>query len=360
MPPRDVFADTYREARAKFLAVASARGARIGHAVLPGHRGREGEDLAIDTALLGGDEASALLIVSSGTHGVEGFCGSGAQVALLSDDRFTRNLDTSEVAILFVHALNPYGFSYLRRVNEENIDLNRNFRDFTKPLPGNPEYAQLHPHILPGTWPPAPEHEAVLHGYMARHGVTALQAVISGGQYQFADGLFYGGNHPAWSNVRLRELLREHGRRRRRLAWIDFHSGLGPQGRCEKIYAGQDDAAELSRARGWWGADVTSFHEGSSVSAALTGAMYVAAYEECPGVEYTGITLEFGTVPLQEVFGALRADHWLYRHPEAPPAHRAAVNAAMRQAFYLDTPEWQDAVVNQGRVAVSAALANLR
>ncbi|HZQ60888.1 MAG TPA: M14 family metallopeptidase [Casimicrobiaceae bacterium] len=354
------FAATYAQAREKFLAAAAKQGAAIQHDVLTSHRGCQGEELAIDAALLGHGDASSLLLISSGTHGIEGFCGSGAQVALLSDDALVREIAACDVAVLFVHAVNPYGFSWLRRANEDNVDLNRNFRDFAQPLPVNAEYARLHPHILPPTWPPAAEHEAVLHGYIARHGIAGLQAVISSGQYQFADGLFYGGNRPAWSNARIRALLREHGRERRRLAWIDFHSGLGPQGHGEKIYAGHDDARELARARAWWGADVTSFHEGSSVSAALTGAMYVAAYEECPGIEYTGIALEFGTVPLPEVFGALRAEQWLHNHPGSPLAQRAAVNAAMRRAFYSETAEWQDAVVNQGRTAVLAALTNLR
>ena len=75
----------------------------------------------------------------------------------------------------------------------------------------------------------------------------------------------------------------------------------------------------------------------------------MAAYEECPATEYTGIALEFGTLPLTEVFGALRADHWLHNHPEAPAQHRAAVNSAMRRAFYDETPQWQIAVVGQAR-----------
>jgi hypothetical protein len=88
--------------------------------------------------------------------------------------------------------------------------------------------------------------------------------------------------------------------------------------------------------------------------------MYVAAYEECPDVEYTGIALEFGTVSVQEVFGALRADHWVHNHPQVPQAHRMAVNAAMRRAFHSDAPEWQEAAIEQARLAVSAALANLQ
>jgi hypothetical protein len=352
------FAATYGEARQKFLTAAAARRAHIAHLTHPSARGAQGEELAIDIALVGNANASALLLLTSGTHGVEGFCGSGCQVALLNDGALLHSLE--DVAVLLVHAVNPYGFSHLRRVNEDNVDLNRNFRDFSRPLPVNDAYARLHAHILPDTWPPAPEHDAVLGAYIAQHGLAAFQAVVSGGQYAFPDGLFYGGTQPAWSNACIRALLREHGQARTRLAWIDFHSGLGSFGHGEKIYAGHDDAVEVERARAWWGHDVTSFHDGSSVSAALRGAMYVAAYDECPLVEYTGIALEFGTVSVEEVFGALRADHWLHNHPEAPDAHRKAVNAAMRQAFYSDAPQWQSAVLDQARSVVEAALSHLQ
>ena len=325
----------------------------------PDARGARGETLTIDIALLGNASAEALLLLTSGTHGVEGFCGSGAQVALLHEDAFVHAANECGVAVLFAHALNPYGFSHLRRVNEDNVDLNRNFRDFSEPAPTNEAYGRLHAHVLPPSWPPPAADDVALGTFLQQHGREKLQAVISAGQYAFPDGMFYGGNGPVWSNVCVRKMLREHAASRTRLAWIDFHSGLGPLGRAEKIYAGKDNRTDLERARACWGADMTSFHDGSSVSAALSGAMYMAAYDECPATEYAGIALEFGTLPLTEVFGALRADHWLHNHPEAPAQHRAAVNVAMRRAFYDETPQWQAAVVEQARDAAHAALACL-
>jgi hypothetical protein len=60
------------------------------------------------------------------------------------------------VAVLYIHALNPYGFSHIRRVTQENVDLNRNFHDFlSKPLPVNAAYRELQPLLLPAQWPPA-------------------------------------------------------------------------------------------------------------------------------------------------------------------------------------------------------------
>lgn len=353
------FGARYAEARALFLDAASAAGARLEAHVHPDVHGAEGEALAIDLAFCEAPSATDLLIFTSGTHGVEGFCGSGCQIALLRDASFRRFAADAGVALLFVHAVNPYGFSHRRRVNEDNVDLNRNFQDFNRPLPVNEAYASLHRALLPDAWPPTPANDAAIGAYIAQHGLGAFQAAVSAGQYAFPDGMFYGGARPAWSNRQVRALLREHAATRRRLAWVDLHSGLGSAGHGERIFAGPNDAAALARARRCWGDAVTSSYEGSSSSAAVQGLMCLAAIEECPATEVTAIVLEFGTVPLPQVFGALRADHWLHLHPAAPTAQREAVGAAMRAAFFIDDGAWQDGVVAETDDAARAAVKHL-
>lgn len=354
------FGATYAAARARFRAAAQARRAALCEHVHPDVRGPEGETLAIDVARVGRRDAAALLVITSGTHGVEGFCGSGIQVALLEDPAFAAALERSDAEVALVHAVNPYGFAHLRRTNEDNVDLNRNFRDFGAPIARNAAYAEVHPFIVPTTWPPGPDTEQPLGAYLAQRGPAALQAAVTGGQYDFSQGLFYGGTAPAWSNATLREFLRAHGAQRRRIGWIDIHTGLGPAGHGEKIYSGPDDAAMLARTRAWFGADVTSFYAGSSASAAVTGGVSVAAIEACPGVAYAGIGLEFGTVPLEHTLQALRADQWLANHPDAAAGKRMAIKRALRDAFYVDSDTWKGMVYGQARVAVFQALHGLR
>ena len=350
------FSRTYAEAREKFLATAKRKGLTVESHVHPTKRGAEGEELAVDVALFGNPAATSLLIVISGTHGAEGFCGSGAQIALLDEAAIAAAVEKTGVAILHYHALNPYGFSHLHRTNEDNVDLNRNFRDFSRPAPRNALYAEVHDFIVPATWPPARENEARMGGYIAAKGQAALQQAVTGGQCDYADGLFYGGNKPAWSNTVFRDVLRRYGASRRRLAWIDFHTALGPYGHAEKIYSGPNDKAMIDRAKAWWGIDVTSFYDGSSTSASLTGVNYEAPIEECPRAESTGIALEYGTLPLLEVLQALRADQWLRNHPDADAATKKAIKRQVRDAFYCDADDWKGMVYGQARAAVLQAL----
>lgn len=342
------FAQTYAEARSKFLQAAAAAGLAVQAHRLP-LRGRDGEELAVDVARHGADDAAHLLIVSSGCHGVEGFCGSGVQGALLRDPSWHAAAAPAGVAVLYVHALNPWGFSWWRRTTQENVDLNRNFVDFQGPLPVNTAYLELHHALLPATWPPPPEAEQAIAAFVARHGMRALQAAVSSGQHDEPRGLFFAGRGPCWSHATWRQVLRDHGQRCARLAWIDLHTGLGPAGHGERIFYCRHDAQALARARAWWGNEVTSIDDGSSVSARLSGMAFEAIHQECPKAQYTGIAIEYGTEPMTEVMRALRADQWQQNHPEAPDELRRAIKRQVRDAFYTNTAEWKARVVEQAQ-----------
>ena len=350
------FAATYAEARGKFLQAAGARGLAVESHVHRGAAGAQGEPLALDVVLAGERDSSSLLVLLSGMHGVEGFCGSGCQVALLQDESIAAAIARERVAVLYCHAINPFGFSHGRRVNEDNVDLNRNFRDFSRPPAPNADYAAVHAMVLPQQWPPPQANTAQILEYVARHGVLALQAAVSRGQSEFPDGLFYAGRRPAWSNTVLRDVLARYGARCARLGWIDIHTGLGPFGHGEKIHSGPDDPAMIARNRAWYGDDVTSFYDGSSSSAQLTGVSFHAALESCPHAEFTGIGLEFGTRSYQEVFQALRAEQWLANHPALGEALRPAIGRQMRAAFHDESDAWKGMVYGQARVAVLQAM----
>lgn len=355
------FAGSYARARVQFLEAAATAGLALSAQVHP-LAGREGETLALDVARDGAQDADKLLIVSSGCHGVEGFCGSGVQVFALHDQAWRDKARAQGVAVLYLHALNPYGFSHLRRATHENVDLNRNFPDFSGPLPVNTAYREIAHLLIPPTWPPDAANQAAVDHLIATWGEPALQAAITRGQHEFPQGLYFGGTAPTWSHRALRQVLRTHGRQAARIAWIDLHTGLGPSGHGERIHAGSG-AAALERARRWWGGGgatpVTSLHDGSSSSAFLTGQMWSAIDGECPQAEVTGIALEFGTLPVWDVLQALRAEQWLQLHPEAPSALADAIRAQMRAAFYTDTDAWKGQVIAQARQALFQAVDGL-
>ena len=84
MPAAQHFSQTYVEARTRFLDAARDAGAAVQSHLHP-MRGHDGEEMAMDVVRLGAADAPGLLVISSACHGVEGYCGSGVQVALLRD-----------------------------------------------------------------------------------------------------------------------------------------------------------------------------------------------------------------------------------------------------------------------------------
>ena len=352
------FSSSYAQARQKFLLAADAAGLSVESHIHP-LKGKDGEELAMDVVREGPADAKQLLVLSSACHGVEGYCGSGVQIHALHDTAWRQEAREKGVAVLYVHALNPYGFSHLRRVTQENVDLNRNFHDFSKPLPVNAAYQEVQPLLLPEIWPPDAANAQATGQFIAQRGMTAFQAAVTQGQHEFPAGLFFGGTAPTWSNQTIRQVLKQHGSRAQKLAWIDLHTGLGPSGVGERIFACANDNAALTRARAWWGHNVTSIYDGSSTSAFLTGLMWMSVHHECPQVEYTGIAMEYGTLPREQVMHALRGEHWLHVHPYAESALKTQIKQDILRAFYTDTDAWREQIVSQAREALFQAASGL-
>ncbi|WP_250437173.1 M14 family metallopeptidase [Caballeronia sp. ATUFL_F2_KS9A] len=349
-----MFSSTYREARQRFLDTAAARKLAVDTRVLEGFDGLEGETLATDVVPIGPKDAKRLLVLTSGTHGVEGFCGSGAQIALMRDEVLPALMDKLDVAMLLVHAINPYGFSYLSRTTEGNVDLNRNSVNFDAPLPQNPGYAELHDLLIPTSWPPDEANIAAIRAYIGRHGQWAYQQAVTTGQYTHAQGMFYGGAETAWSTRTMRNLLAEYGETCTAIGWIDFHTGLGPSGFGAKICVG-----DVARARRWWGADVTSPSDGTSIAADVAGPLLDTLRQTCAHAAIASIAIEYGTVPLTDMLDMLRADVWVRHHPDAPDALKAGIRRQIRAAFYIDDDIWRGMIAGQARAAVLQALYGL-
>ncbi len=344
------FSKTYAAARTKFLDAARAGGAVLESHVNPAACGAEGEELAIDVARFGDIGGENLFVVISGTHGNEGICGSGCQTGLVGEGIVAAR--PPSVAALFVHAVNPYGFSHVRRVTEENVDLNRNFRDFGKPLPENPRYAEIHDFLVPADWdgPARARAEEALAAWRAANGgMKAYQAAVAGGQYAFPDGLFFGGHGPTWSNATFRAILARHGQAAKRVAVIDVHTGLGPRGYGEPISVIAPDAPAFQRARTWWGDEVKSTVDGTSKSPPVAGPLIGSLGKTLPSAEITAIGLEYGTVELDEVLEAIRGDNWLHARGLASglsmqsPLARA-IKARVRDALTIDADDWREQV----------------
>jgi len=354
----DCFSASYKEARSKFCIAARLAGARLESFTHP-ELGPDGHELFTDVAWLGPSNAQHVLVTISGTHGVEGFCGSGAQVEFLRS--FSPSTLASGVAILMIHAINPYGFAWLRRVTHENIDLNRNWLDFSKPLVQNSGYSELHSSLCPPVWTEESLSEGarVVAAYGAREGTAAQSKAISGGQYSHPSGVMYGGAEPTWSRLTQTEIFERYLGDASKISIIDYHTGLGPWGYGERIVTAPVESPEYMRAKAWFGCAVTSTIDGSSSSSAIAGDGLSAATRILSHAVVTGIALEFGTLAMDQVLLAICADCWLHRCGDPSSQIGQTIKQQIRAAFYVDTNEWKGMVLGQSILACRQAISGL-
>jgi hypothetical protein len=354
--PEHHFPQNYRQARHAFIEACEAADLGVTSRLNGGVKGASGESLFLDTARIGPRDAKKALLLISGTHGVEGYFGSGVQTGLLREGLATHVPKATKVVLL--HALNPFGFSWDRRVNEDNADINRNFADFAHP-PRNSAYDELADAIiLPGVSPEQMKTaNAKLRAYSDKHGAMALQAAISIGQYNRPDGIYYGGAKESWSALALKDVFREELKDVKKLVVIDFHTGLGAHGAAEMITEDLPGSAAYKRARNMWGASVQSSEGGESISPPLHGTVDHAVADWAKNhFELTFAALEVGTKPSREVFTALRRDNWLCLNAQESHPQWSAIKREVRDAFYPDMPEWKRMVWDHAMSAVNGAL----
>lgn len=360
-PREDAFPSSYPRARETFVAAVAEAGGR-----LTSHRhprpGPNGEPLFMDVAMLGNPDARRVLVIGSGTHGVEGFAGSGIQSRFLRE-AVPVNFPPS-VKLILIHAINPYGLAYLRRFNEGNVDLNRNFIDHDGPAaPTNPDYARLHTAIAPASMSFGSEVASWsrLGLFKAIAGKDALQAAISQGQGSFSRGLFYAGTEEAWSNHVIRSVLSQHLANAEEVMFIDLHTGLGEYAQAELITQASTTSPEFLRAKEVWGNHrVRSSAADESVSVSIDGLLTSIVFDLVPPpAPATAVTLEFGTLPGNEVFAALRAENWLHHHGGEKHPRFQEIKVSLLKAFHPGLEDWEDAVWQESRAVFDAALNHL-
>ena len=360
MADLSVFSFSYAEAREKFLAAARAAGAQLTHYPHPGERGPDGEALYLDAAVLGPPQAPNLLVAGCGTHGIEGFSGSAAQTAWMEDGGAQRIPEGA--VVLFLHALNPWGFAHRQRVTEENVDLNRNFVDHALAQPVNTGYERLHPAISPANWDAQSVQDvfAALDRFREQFGEQAFSDAYNGGQYGRADGVFFGGHRPQWGNLAFRQAVRTHAGHAKRAALIDLHTGIGPYLDHVFLCFHKAGSPAFERARAWWGERAVN-RQGSThkALAEYRGLLIDAFQAELGNAETTAVVIEFGTRSRQDMQRANLSLRWLRSHGAQNPERARQVHADYVEAFYPSDERWRAAVLAQSRRFLDQAVAGL-
>jgi len=352
------FAESYPAARGRFLEAVDTFEAHNGRrCVRARHAIIDAEELTVDVAHFEPRDGRRLLLLTSGVHGIEGYAGNAIQRALLGGPLARL---AGDCGVLLVHAVNPWGMAHFRRVNPNNVDLNRNFAEAGDTLyqTRNPGYRLIAGALAPrGPCEGALASQAQLLGELSaaalRNGYATLKQALLAGQYESPEGLFYGGAEPQREVYVFGALFDPLCTRYDEILLIDLHTGYGARGQVQLLRSVADPQElidpKAERARG-----PNSRTQGYFVTGDLVAFCHLRAKHINPSGIFDGVVVEIGTTGLS-MWTQLRdletmvRENQLHRHGARSSAVERAVKASFRELFHPTDPAWQ-------RDALAAAL----
>jgi hypothetical protein len=343
--------DNYADARTAFLDEAKHRSAVLTEYVFEGSKGTQGETLAMDVAVMGNPRAPKAMLIVSGEHGLEGLPGSGAQLELLRK----APADLGEIKIVLAHAVNPWGVSYGSRANEENVDVNRNFVDFSVPYQRNVSYDATFPALCPDVWTDDTLERAGEIGrqILEEHGARFLLDGVTAGQRHEPTGTNYGGVEPSWTRRTLEAVVEENLAGCEKVGYVDWHTGFGAYSEPFHLCTHPAGSEALEQAAKWWGREaVTSNSEAfQGADGALPnwqGMFAMALPALLPHSAVAGSIVEFGTFPNTEVRTAIMIDRFLrFGRANESSVSTEELREHMLNAFTPRDPVWRTTILER-------------
>lgn len=335
--PDDLFAHTVPEAHARFVDACATAGIDV--EVVPHPlAGPSGETLHSAVARLGPDDASTVLLVISGTHGIEGYFGAAMQTDALRrhGERLPLPDDT---AVIFVHLVNPWGTAWSSRENEDNVELLRGHYFCHHPAPPNPIFTDFHETMAYGRMRSIDELLSTrgrARELVERYGVEPLMEAIAAGQAEHPDAITWVGDGPTWSKHLLDRVAAAHLGSARKLLVLDLHTAVGPPGETVVFHpyapgSADDELFTEHLGEQWPNPEQLDFYDWFA--------------DGRPHLAVRTLTCEAGTEQLgpadQYIFPL---DVWIKLHGDRDDPAAAPHLARYRRFFYPETEEWMHSV----------------
>jgi hypothetical protein len=360
------FSDSYEQARRKFYAVCKRLYLPIITRINPVAKSPAGEDLVMDFVWCGNPKAEKVLVVTSGTHGLEAGPGAATILQWLHSEEYRQLPD--DTAVMLVHGINAYGWAYASRNNENNIDLNRNYLDHSETKPVNQAYAELHALVLCDEVSDSElaKASANYQAYAQEHGINTAIHGITAGQYSHPDGIGYGGEELSWSYQTLNTVLHQNLGHATKIVLIDWHTGIGEYAKPFFIFREPAHSGAFQLASKWWGEEQIHRHDifSDSDNPNYTGLLMDGLKRELVSINAAEIvvtTIEWGTYELDTMLQAIFIDRWLRVLDTKPnSAQSLQIKTKLIERFYPSMPCWRNSVLQHAEQIYKDTLSGLQ
>ena len=328
------------------------------------------EELYIDNIYLPATKKNTnLVVLTTGVHGIEGYIGS-VMLDVFFEEIYP-TLDTKNTGILVVANVNPYGMKNYRRYNENNVDLNRNFiLDWDNfDLSTNKDYPKVYKFLGPtGKMGNALWNEVAFYGKLAKEALTVGADTVSdallGGQYEYPEGVYYGGKGDEVSTAYLKSVFQDclNGQYEN-IVHIDIHSGYGPRYNMV-IFNSVFETMTEAETKETFGYDYVISHDSESFYATTgdtTDYFYRLAESVETDKELFSTCFEFGTIgdDFLDTILSLKytveenRQHW---YPTDNETSAEIVRQNYLELFYPTETKWREKTVADFKIATQGVL----
>lgn len=345
----EFFKESFDDCREAFLSLARSTGGELSSHPVPGP---DGKILFFDSLYLSpvSGKKEKLLILTSGIHGIEGFTGSALQ------SYFIKNIlpewRDKDQGILIIHGINPYGFINERRVTGNNVDLNRNFETSVELFrTENPGYRKVSRFLNPEDRYSRLSFYPAAVKLILKFGMETLRKAILRGQYQYQEGIFFGGKTFEPQVPLIQDLVLKVGEGYEKVLLVDLHTGYGKRGKLHLFgdrspYIDQTYMDEVFRDLSIDYGQEKDFY---SVTGGFTVFLAKLFHNKA---KFAGVVFEFGTIDGHKPLGSLDS---LYRMINENQISKTPGDKRLfREMFYPSSPSWRKSVLDQFAVTLAS------
>lgn len=330
----------------------------------------EAENLYIDNIYLPSTgEHTNLIVLTTGVHGIEGYIGATMIEVFIMD--ILPQINRENTGILIVANVNPYGMKNYRRYNENNVDLNRNFIEDWESFDrsSNKEYPKVDKFLQPeGKMGNAFWHEVGFYAKLAKEaiftGADTFSDALLTGQYEYPEGVYYGGNGDEVSTTYLKGVFADClDGEYENIVHIDIHSGYGPRYNMVIFNSVQDPTTEAD-AIDMYGYDYIIAQDSEEFYVTFgdtTDYFYRLAKSKNSDKELLSTCFEFGTIG-DGFFDSILSlkytvdenrQHW---YPTTNKITEQMVRENYMELFYPTEKEWRMKAIEDFMAATNGVL----
>ncbi|PKP37994.1 MAG: hypothetical protein CVT98_05480 [Bacteroidetes bacterium HGW-Bacteroidetes-15] len=305
-----------------------------------------------------------LLILSSGVHGVEGYVGHAVHEMFI--DKFLNDELLENIGVLLLHSINPYGFKHSRRVTENNVDMNRNSpstQDLYSTV--NDGYPRVYDLINPQKKVKVGSLENRFFFLKAvneirKASMPVLRQAVLQGQYQYPEGLYFGGFKPEPQIDSLKPIIETICSPYKKILALDLHTGYGERGTLHFFGIQMDNSKKIQ---------MEELFQGFSIDWGESDDFYTVTGDFTAFLEFINhdkdfypMSLEYGTLNSQTTMGSLKSIHIMILENQGQQHGYASTNDSLKvkhdllEMYYPASENWRNHIMEQTKVVFEDVL----